>query len=152
MLSRIFTMSNNFLGLFSHFLGCHTLSRTFEGGSRMNHTVHFRHSNVSNCIEILSFFQHRSDNNMFSVKWKLSVKSLDKKCQAFRDLGKGILNKDVPEKYRLPRKIISTWVENKWKYFLLEILQRFKSLHVHEVARKQSRILTYFTENKYQFL
>ena len=90
---------------------------------------------------ILSFFQHCSDNNMFSVKWKLSVKSLDKKCQAFRDLGKGILNKDVAEKYRLPRNTISTWGENKWK-----------SLHVHEAARKQSRILTYFTENKYQFL
>lgn len=35
---------------------------------------------------------------------------------------------------------------------MLELLQIFEQLHVHEAARKQSRILTYLTENKYQLL
>ena len=29
----------------------HPLSRTFEWGFQMNNTVHFRHSNVNNCID-----------------------------------------------------------------------------------------------------
>ena len=105
------------------------------------------------CSEVSSFlFQHRSDNNMSSVKWKLSVKGLDEECQALRDLEKGISNKDVAEKYGVRRNTILTWGESKWNYFLLEIWQRFESFHVHEAARKESSILTYFTENKYQFL
>ena len=69
----------------------------------MNHTVHFRHSNVNNCIDkalfggfFFLFFQHRSGNNMSSVKRKLNVKSLGEKCQALRDLERGpLINKSV---------------------------------------------------------
>ena len=95
-LSRTFTVSNNFLGPFSYWWAVsHPLSRTFEWGLRMNQTVQFRHSNVNNCIDktlfgnlVLSFFQHHSCNNMFSVKQKINVKSLGEKCQALRDLKK----------------------------------------------------------------
>ena len=73
----------------------------------MNHTVHFSHSNVNNCIDktllgsllFLSFFQHCSGINMYSVKRKLDVKSLGEKCQAFKGLEKGL---DVCEKYDVP--------------------------------------------------
>ena len=41
------TIFNNFLGPFSHFWAVsHLLHRTFAWGFRMNHDVHFRHSNV----------------------------------------------------------------------------------------------------------
>ena len=62
------------------------------------------------CLEVclFSFFEHCSGNNMPSVKRKLSVKSLGEKCQALRDLKKGFLNKDVAEKYGVPRNTIST--------------------------------------------
>ena len=60
----------------------------------MNHTAHFRHSNVNNCIDKTllgrcSFSQYRSGNNMSSVKRKLNEKSLAEKCKALRDLEKG---------------------------------------------------------------
>ena len=61
----------------------------------MNHTVHFGHSNVNNCVDktflgslLFLFVQHSSGNNMSSVEQKLSVKSLGEKCQALRDLEK----------------------------------------------------------------
>ena len=48
-----FHYASNFLGPFSHFwIVFHPLSWTLEWGFRMNHTVHFRHSNVNNCIHI----------------------------------------------------------------------------------------------------
>ena len=54
---------------------------------------------------------------MSSVKRKLSVKSLGEKCQTLRDLEKGLSNKDVAEKYVLPRNTILTWVKSKSKHF-----------------------------------
>ena len=124
-LSQTFTMSNNFLGSFRNFWAVsHRLSRTFNWGFRMNHTVHFRHSNVNNCIDktlfgslFFLFFNILSGNNMFSVKWQLSVRSLGEICQALRELEKGLSNKDVAEKYGIPKNTISTWIENKSKYF-----------------------------------
>ena len=108
-LSRTFTMSNYFLGPFSNFWAVsHRLSRTFKRGFRMNHTVHFRHSNVNNCIDktlfgslFFLFFNILSGNKMSSVKRQLSVKSLGEKCQALRELEKGLSNKDVAEKHYL---------------------------------------------------
>ena len=48
---------------------------------------------------------------------KQGVKRLDEKGQALTDVGKGLSNKDVAEKYDLPRNTISTWLthQNKWK-------------------------------------
>ena len=54
---------------------------------------------------------------MSSAKRKLSVKGLGGKCQALRDLEKGLSNKDVAEKYGAPRNTISTWIKNKSEYF-----------------------------------
>ena len=80
-LSRIFTMSNFLFGplsILSNFpykfvqylelslcrtiflvpsvnFGLFSIFRTFESGFRMNHTVHFRHTNVNNCIDITLF-------------------------------------------------------------------------------------------------
>ena len=87
----------------------------------------------------------------------------------FRELENGLLNNEVVEKYGVPKNTISTWIKNKLKYFtaleqpsnerkneiqwlrtnwprILELLQRFESLHVHDAARKQSS--NYLTENK----
>ena len=139
--------------------------------------VHFRHSNVNNCIDktlfrglFFPFFNILSGNNMSSVKRQLSVKSLEEKCQPLRELVKGLSNKDVAEKYGVPKNTILTWIKNKSKYFaaleqssnkrkktkiqwlrmswprMLEILQRFESLHVHDAARKQSSNLSYFNQ------
>ena len=90
----------------------------------MNHTVHFRHSNVNNCIDktlfgslFFLFFNILSGNKMSSVKRQLSVKSLGEKCQAMRELEKGLANKDVAEKYGVPKNTISTWIKSKSKYF-----------------------------------
>ena len=76
------------------------------------------------------FFNIVQANSNSSVKGKLSVKSLDEKCQSLRDLEKGLSNKDVPEKYDLPRNTISTWVQNKSKYFaaLEQALNKRKKL------------------------
>ena len=52
---------------------------------------------------------------MSSVKQKLSINSLGKKCQASRDLEKGLSNSNVTEQYGIPRNTILTWVKNKSK-------------------------------------
>ena len=43
---------------------------------------------------------------MSSVKRQLSVKSLGEKWQALRQLEKGLSNKDVAEKYGVPKNTI----------------------------------------------
>ena len=53
---------------------------------------------------------------MSSVKQQLIVKSLGEKCQALRELEKGLSNKDITEKYGVPKNI-STWIKKKSKYF-----------------------------------
>ena len=63
------------------------------------------------------FFNILSGNDMTSVKRQLSVKSLGEKFQALRELEKGLSNKDVAEKYGVPKNTISTWIKNKSKYF-----------------------------------
>ena len=67
-------------------------------------------------------------------------------------------NKDVGEKYDVPCCEAKFYWDYKCiKYLqnlclfhevgndMVELLQRFKSLHVHGAARKQSSILTYFS-------
>ena len=56
----------------------------------MSHTLHFRNSTVNNLLT------------------KLLTKYLGEKCQALRDLEKGLSNKNVAKKYAVPRNIIST--------------------------------------------
>ena len=63
-------------------------------------------------------------------------------------------NKDVGEKYDIPcceTKITNALntlqnlrIFHEVGNHVLELLQRFKSLHVEDAARKQSSILTYF--------
>ena len=88
----------------------------------MNHAVHFRHSNVNNCVDKILFgsffFFNIFSGNMSSVKRQLSVKSLGEKWQALRQLEKGLSNKDVAEKYGVPKNTILTWIKNKSKYFV----------------------------------
>ena len=90
-------------------------------GFRENHTVHFRHSNINNCIEktlfgSLFFLSFNTVQQMSSVKRKFNVKSLGEKYKILRDLEKGLSKKDVAEKYGVPRNTISMWVKNKSKY------------------------------------
>ena len=57
-----------------------------------------------------------------AAKRKLAVKTLAEKCKALKDLEKGISNKDVAEKYGVPKNTVSTWVKNKEK--LLSALEK----------------------------
>ena len=50
-----------------------------------------------------------------AVKRKLAVKTL--RDQALRDLKNGISNKNVAEKYGVPKNTVCTWLENKEKLF-----------------------------------
>ena len=126
------------------------------------------------CSEVCSlFFQHRSCNNMSSVKRKLSVKSLGEKFQVLRNLEKVSQTKTslqsmvYPEtafprglkpnqsillhwnNHRIKRnKTKKQWLWKSWSR-MLELLQRFESMHLYDTARKQSSILTYYlSENK----
>ena len=51
------------------------------------------------------------------LKRKLSVKTLNEKCKALKDIEKGLSNKDAFKKYGVPPNKVSTWIENKEKYF-----------------------------------
>ena len=51
------------------------------------------------------------------LKRKLSVKTLNEKCKALKDIEKGLSNKDASKKYGVPPNTISTWIKNKEKYF-----------------------------------
>ena len=52
-----------------------------------------------------------------AVKRKLAVKTLAEKCQALRDLENGTSNKNVAEKYGVPKNTVSTWLKNRGKLF-----------------------------------
>ena len=51
------------------------------------------------------------------LKKKLSVKTLNEKCKALKDIEKGLSNKDASKKYGVPPNKTSTWIKNKEKYF-----------------------------------
>ena len=105
--------TKNVLGPFSQF------SQTFQSGFWINRTVHFRYSNVNNCIDKTLFRRFFSFFSFFpSVKGKFRVKSFGKKCQALRDREKVLFKKDIAEKYGVPRNTVSTCIKNKSKYFL----------------------------------
>ena len=70
-----------------------------------------------------------------TVKRNLSVKTLAEKCQALRDLENGISNKNVAEKYGVPKKTVSTWLKNKEKLFTA--LEKFSN------KRKKVREINY---------
>ena len=65
------------------------------------------------CIFFTAFF--RCFN--MAVKIKLAVKTLAEKCQVLRDLKKGVSNKNVAEKYGLPKNTVSTGFKIKEKLF-----------------------------------
>ena len=47
------------------------------------------------------------------LKRKFSVKTLNEKCKALKDIGKGLSNKDASKKYGVSPNTISTWIKNK---------------------------------------
>ena len=49
-------------------------------------------------------------------KRKLTVKELNEKCRALKDIEKGLSNKDASLKYGVPPNTISTCINNKEKY------------------------------------
>ena len=49
-------------------------------------------------------------------KRKITVKTLNEKCMALKDIEKGLSNKDASLKYGVPPNTISTWIKNKEKY------------------------------------
>ena len=61
-------------------------------------------------------------------KRKLTVKTLNEKCRALKDIEKGLSNKDASLKYGVPPNTISTWIKIKEKYLkALENTVRAKS-------------------------
>ena len=47
------------------------------------------------------------------LKRKFSVKTLNEKCKALKDIDKGLSNKDASKKYGVSPNTISTWIKNK---------------------------------------
>ena len=52
-----------------------------------------------------------------AVTRNFTVKTLAVKCQALRDLENSISNKNVAEKYGMPKNTVSTWLKDKEKFF-----------------------------------
>ena len=52
---------------------------------------------------------------LVAQKRKHVHKTLQEKCQALKDIEKGLPNKDVETKYGVPKNTISTWIKNKDK-------------------------------------
>ena len=141
----------------------------------MNHTVHFRHSNINNYIDktlfgssfFFFFFQHRSGTQCKHGDIILhGLKSLGKKCQTLRNLEKGLANNNVVQRYGVLRNNISTWVKDKsqdnhriknkekkqwlqtsWPS-MIELLQRFESLHMYDALENNLALSLNLTENK----
>ena len=72
----------------------------------------------SNVIEILI----RSNTFMTATKKKqfclvstkyLKIETVEKKCKALKDLENSMRNKDVSEKYDVPKNTVSMWLKNK---------------------------------------
>ena len=132
----------------------------------MNHTAQFRHWNVNNCIDktlsrnlFFLFLNIVQTTTCPQLSENLSLKSLGEKCQALRDLEKCLQTKTLVKNMMYPVvKPCSIEITNALNtlqnFFLfhevgndmLELLQIFESLHVHDAARKQYRILTYFNQ------
>ena len=51
------------------------------------------------------------------LKRKLSVKTLNEKRKALKDIEKGLSNKDASKNYGVSPDTISTWIKNKENYF-----------------------------------
>ena len=94
---------------------------------------------------------------MSSFKGKQNVKSLSEKCHTLRDLEKGSQAKTSVKNMMYPAvkpsSIKITYALNTLQNLclfhnvgnnILELLQRFESLHMHDATRKQSSILNYF--------
>ena len=55
------------------------------------------------CIYVQSFLIFVQSSCIMSVKRKLNTKSLGEKCNALKDLENGMSNKEVAEKYGVPK-------------------------------------------------
>ena len=51
------------------------------------------------------------------LKRKLSLKTLNEKCKALKDIEKGLSNKDAAKKCGVPPNTILIWIKNKENYF-----------------------------------
>ena len=70
-----------------------------------------------------------------AVKRKLAAETFTEKCQALRDLESGISNKNVAEKYGVPKNTVSTWLRNKENFSLC-----WKNLRIN--AKKSMKAIT----------
>ena len=52
---------------------------------------------------------------LVAQKRKHVHKTLQEKCQALKDIEKGLPNKDVATKYGVPKTTIATWIKSKDK-------------------------------------
>ena len=51
------------------------------------------------------------------LKRKLSLKKLNEKCKALKDIENGLSNKDAAKKCGVPPNTILIWIKNKENYF-----------------------------------
>ena len=92
-----------------------------------------------------SFYLSKMSNQL---KRKLSMKSLEDKYHAIKDIENGISNKDAAAKYNVPKNTISTWLKNREK-----ILEAFeggstaiaKKLRTSKHENSQKALLKWFT-------
>ena len=63
---------------------------------------------------------------LVAQKRKHVHKTLQEKCQALKDIAKGLPNKEVATKYGVPKNTISTWIKNKDK--VLSSLEKGKNV------------------------
>ena len=88
------------------------------------------------------------------VKRRLTNKSVVEKCKALKDLEKGMSNKEVAQKYGVPKNTISTWVKNKDK--LLTSLEKNgtkskrKKLRTGNFENVDKAIFTWFVAKRSQ--
>ena len=72
---------------------------------------------------------------MSSVKRQLSVKSLGEKWQALRQLEKGLSNKDVAEKYGVPKTPFKRGLKTKYFAALEQSSNKRKKLKYSDYER-----------------
>ena len=104
------------------------------------------------------FFSTSFRHQHVSAKQKLDVKSLAEKYQALRDLKKGPQTKTFVKKYDLPccedkfycnyKRITNLCFFNEVGNDMLELLQRFESLLVHDALENNPAFWIILTEKK----
>ena len=87
------------------------------------------------------------------LKRKLSVKTLNEKCKALKDIEKALSNKDASKKHGVPPNTNSTWIKNKEKQFkALEdsCCSKKRKLREYDVEKLDNVVFRWFFSKRSQ--